>query len=128
MTGAARLARALRPLLLSAVLASTTLVLGGLLICFAHHPSYLFTHEDLAKLENPGAARVDVEGVLRDAARLHGQALTLVGLMVLMVAPIVSVLLAAVFFAHARDWRMAVVCTVVLALLLLSALLGRASG
>jgi uncharacterized membrane protein len=128
MTHDARLLRALRQLIRFAVVGSVSLVLLGMLLCFAHHPAYLFSSDEMMVLKNPGSAMASEGSILLSALRLHGQSVTLTGLMILMVTPIAGVLLAVAFFLRERDWRMATVCAAVLVLLLLSALLGKAAG
>ncbi|MCG6963439.1 MAG: DUF1634 domain-containing protein [Acidobacteria bacterium] len=128
MSTAVRLSRALRPLMQVAVVGSVGLILFGMSLCFVRHPSYLFSPAELAILSNPGAAKVSEEEVFVAAAHLEGQAIVLLGLMTLMVTPIVSVFLAVAFFVRARQWAYAAISVAVLLLLLLSALLGRASG
>lgn len=128
MSTTVRLSRALQPLLRVAVIGSVGLILFGMTLCFIRHPSYLFSPGELAVLSNPGGAKVDAGEVLVAAAHLEGQAIVLLGLMSLMVTPIVSVFLATAFFVRARQWAYAAISGTVLLLLLLSALLGRASG
>lgn len=128
MSATGRLSRALQPLLRVAVIGSVGLILFGMTLCFVRHPSYLFSPDELAILSNPGAAKVSEGEVFVAAAHLEGQAIVLLGLMTLMVTPIVSVLLATAFFVRDRQWTFAAVTGTVLLLLLLSALLGRASG
>ncbi len=128
MSSTIRLSRALQPLLRVAVIGSVALILLGMTLCFVRHPSYLFSPAELAVLSNPGGAKVSAGEVFVGAAHLQGQAVVLLGLMTLMVTPIVSVFLATAFFVRARQWSFAAVSGTVLLLLLLSALLGRASG
>lgn len=124
----ARLSRILRPWLKLAVIGSVSLMLLGMTICFVRHPGYLFSGAGLSVLAAPGLAKVGVWKVLTAAARSDGQAIALLGLMGLMVTPVVTVLIATVFYARARDWTYTAISGAVLLLLLLSALLGRASG
>jgi uncharacterized membrane protein len=60
----------------------------------------------------------------REAGRFHGPAITTLGLLVLMVTPIMRVVVLLVGWAARRDWLFAAVALVVLALLILSLLLG----
>ncbi len=124
----ARLARLLRPWLKLAVIGSVSLMLLGMTICFVRHPGYLFSDAGLSVLAAPGLAKVTAGRVLAAAAHTDGQAIALLGLMGLMVTPVVSVFIAVVFYLRARDWTYAAISAGVLFLLLLSALLGRASG
>jgi len=128
MISDAALVRSLRRMLRVALTATAGLILVGVVLCFAHHPDYLVSPEDLAMLQRPGAARVNEWQVLRDAAALHGRPLALSGLMLLMVTPIVTVAATAVWFVRARQWPIAFVTLAVLALLLFSAVLGRPGG
>jgi uncharacterized membrane protein len=124
----ARVLRPVRWVLRLGVGASVALVLLGVAISFARHPSYLVSAGQLAILKSPGGARVAEGGILLAALHLQGQALVLSGLMILMVTPLAGVLAALVSFAVSRRWAFSLIGVVVLGLLLLSALLGRAGG
>lgn len=125
---ASPLARLLRPMLLVGVYGSYALIALGVLVCFLHHPGYLFSNTDLEVLKSPGSAKVDVTGVMCEAARLHGQGLVLVGLMLLMATPFLGVALSLAYFVRERQRAFVIIAATVLALLLLSLLLGSAAA
>jgi uncharacterized membrane protein len=127
VTGDARVVRRLRNVIQLGVAASMALILGGMLVCFLHHPSYLFSADEMAVLKDPGGAKVNEGRILLAALGLRGQAVVLSGLMILMVTPIAAVLVALVSFVGNRKWAFTVISATVLLLLLLSAVLGRAS-
>ena len=106
---------------------STVVVLSGMALCFLHHPSYIFSHEALAKLTTPGlAAPESVAQVFADAFRLRGQGMVLAGLIWLMATPVVGVVATLVRFVRGRDRVFTALALVVLSMLLLSLVLGKA--
>ena len=122
------LARLLRPMLIVGVYGSFALIMAGVLLCFFHHPGYLFSTSDLDILTAPGAAKVNVADVFREASHLRGQGMVLVGLILLMATPFLGVTLSLGYFLRARQRSFVVVTATVLTLLLLSLVLGRAAG
>ena len=125
---ASPLARLLRPMLAVGVYGSFALISLGVLLCFFHHPGYLFSTRDLDILTSPGAAKVDVAAVFREASHLRGQGMVLVGLILLMATPFLGVTLSLGYFLRERQRAFVVVTATVLALLLLSLVLGKAAG
>ncbi len=112
-------------LLRAGVLTSMTFVAAGLVLMFVHHPSYLRSSEDLRRLTSPGAAfphsLAEVGAGLREA---RGQAVVALGLILLILTPILRVAVSIVAFALRRDRPFVLVTSAVLALLLVSFLLG----
>ncbi len=114
-------------LLRGGVIVSMTTILVGMVLMFVHHPEYLKSAADLQRLTKPGAAfphsMLDVaDGVMA----AHGQAVVALGLLLLIATPIMRVAVAIVAFALERDRAFALISTVVLLVLLLSFLLGKA--
>jgi uncharacterized membrane protein len=111
------------------VVSSLTIVVAGLLLSFLHHTSYVSSPEDLRHLTQPGAAfphtLADVITGLRD---FRGQAVVMVGLLLLIATPILRVAVSVFVFVHQRDWAFVAITLVVLALLLTSFVLGKAGG
>jgi uncharacterized membrane protein YfcA/uncharacterized membrane protein len=96
--------RAISNVLRIGVLTSIGLILVGILVTFAHHPSYLVTPGDLDRLTHPGAAVPRTVGdVLRDAAALQGHAIVALGLLVLIATPLARVLVSIFAFVAERD-------------------------
>ncbi|HEY7026808.1 MAG TPA: DUF1634 domain-containing protein [Gemmatimonadales bacterium] len=121
--------RAISNVLRIGVLASIGLILVGILVTFAHHPSYLVTPGDLDRLTHPGAAVPRTVGdVLRDAAALQGHAIVALGLLVLIATPLARVLVSIFAFRAERDRTYVLITSLVLLLLLLSFALGGILG
>lgn len=114
-------------LLRGGVVISMATILAGLLLMFIHHPEYLDTAADLQRLTTPGAAfRFTLTDVVGGAAAGHGQAFVALGLLLLIATPIMRVAVAIVGFALQRDRTFTVISTVVLLVVLISFLVGRA--
>ena len=113
-------------LLLGGGVISMATVLLGLLLMFIHHPDYLQSAADLQRLTTPGAAFPNTLGeVARGAAAGRGQAVVVLGLLLLIATPILRVAVSLVGFALQRDRTYTVICAVVLIVLLISFLLGK---
>jgi uncharacterized membrane protein len=104
---------------------SLVTILIGLLLMFLHHPDYLRSSADLSRLINPGAAFPhSIREVMRGAYVLSGQAIVAVGLCMLIATPILRVAVSIVLFGIERDRAFVVITSTVLAVLLISFLLG----
>lgn len=114
-------------LLRAGVLISLTLICLGTAISFIRHPAYMTSSVSLGHLTAPGAAfprtAADVAAGVRQG---RGQAIVTLGLMVLIATPVVRVAVSAVAFAWLRDRVFALIALTVLALLVLSFVLGSA--
>jgi len=116
-------------LLLGGVLVSMATVLVGVVLMFVHHPEYLQAAADLAHLTQPGAAFPHTLSELAGGvAAGRGQAVVALGLLLLIATPILRVAVSVVGFALERDRAYTVICGLVLVLLVISFLLGKASG
>jgi len=98
--------------LLAGVTLSGILLIVGLIVTLAHgHPQPVGTPPSLA-------------AVLHHALEGNGVAVMRLGLLILMATPVARVAILAVGWAAAKNWRFALACLVVLALLGLSLALG----
>ena len=109
------------------VLTSLAIVVLGTVVTFVHHPEYLNRPPALENLTTPGngfshTLREVVTG-LRD---FRGQAIVMVGLLLLIATPVVRVGVSIFAFAYEHDRRYVVITTIVFLLLLLSFVLGKA--
>jgi uncharacterized membrane protein len=98
--------------LLGGVVVSAALLIAGLTITLATGRESVAHHDSLL-------------AVASAAARLDGPALTVLGLLALMVTPILRVIVLAIGWSLARDWRFAAVALVVLGTLIVSMTIGR---
>jgi uncharacterized membrane protein len=108
------------------VAVSVLIIVGGTILSFVHHPSYLDSAADLQRLTTPGAAFPhtlhDVGVGLREG---RGQSLVALGLILLIATPILRVAVSIVAFLYQRDRAFVLITAVVLLLLLLSFVLGK---
>jgi len=113
-------------LLLGGVVASMTTVLVGVMLSFVHHPEYLKSAADLARLTTPGAAfPCTIGDVARGVIAGRGQAVVAFGLILLIATPIMRVAVSLVGFALQRDRTYTIISAVVMVVLLISFLLGK---
>ncbi len=114
-------------MLLGGVAISMATVFLGLLVMFAHHPDYLRSAADLRRLTSPGAASPKtIADVARGVVAGRGQAVVTLGLLLLIATPILRVAVSAIAFALQRDRIYTAISAAVLAVLLISFLLGKA--
>ena len=114
-------------LLLVGVVGSIATILLGVVLTFIHHPQYLESTADLARLTTPGVAVPHRLGdVLRGVLAGRGQAVVALGLLLLIATPILRVAVSVIGFALARDRTYTLITAAVLAVLLFSFLLGKA--
>jgi uncharacterized membrane protein len=108
------------------VMVSLMLVLGGMVLTFFHHPDYFYSVEALQRLTAEGSRPHQLSDVMAGVMATRGQAIAMVGLLVMMVIPVARVALSLFIFRQQRDRVFVGVTSVVLALLVLSFLLGQA--
>lgn len=108
------------------VVLSLSLVSAGMVLTFFHHPDYFSSAQALQRLTAPEHVPHSLSDVLSGVAAVRGQAVVMVGLMVLMATPVLRVALSLLIFGRQRDRVFVGVTSVVLGLLLLSFLLGKA--
>jgi uncharacterized membrane protein len=100
-------------------------ILVGLGLMFIHHPDYLRSSANLARLTHPGAALPhSLREVLEGVGMLRGQAVVALGLILLILTPILRVAVSIAAFAAERDRVFVIVTSVVLAILLIAFFLG----
>jgi uncharacterized membrane protein len=108
------------------VITSIVIITAGMVVSFVHHPDYFRDRADLQRLTAPGAAfphtLCDVIAGVED---MRGQAIVAVGLLVLLITPVVRVAISVLAFLFERDHAFTIITIIVLALLLLSFVLGR---
>ena len=104
-------------------------VIAGTVLSFVHHPEYLTSPPALQRLTTPGVAfpRTPSE-VLQGLAQLSGQAVIVVGLLILVATPVLRVAVSIVGFIYERDWTFVAITSIVLGMLILSFVLGKAAG
>jgi uncharacterized membrane protein len=119
---------AISRLLRGGVVLSISVVILGAVLSFVHHPSYVRSKPALSELTDAQRAYPHTIGdVLRGVARGRGQAVIMLGLLLLIATPLARVALSIGIFAVARDRLYVAITTAVLLLLLVSFAAG-ASG
>lgn len=105
---------------------SVAVIVLGVILFFARHPEYRATGSDYRRLL--GGSREfphTVAEVLVGLLSMRGQALVMVGLFLLIATPVMRVAVSIVAFLHQSDRRFALIAAGVLALLVLSFVLGK---
>lgn len=121
--------RLISDVLRTGVAASLLLVVAGTIVSFVRHPDYMSSATELRRLTAPGAAFPHtVNDVVRGVRSGRGQAIVTVGLLLLVATPVLRVAVSIVAFALQRDRIYAIISAVVLAILLLSFMLGKAGA
>lgn len=122
----ARLEVVLATLLRAGVVVSVVLMLAGVLVSFMRHPDYMTDPHTLARLTTPGAAFPhDPRTLISEVLHVRGRAIMTLGLLVLIATPVLRVAASVVAFLLQRNWRFAIVTSLVLTVLLISMLLGK---
>ncbi len=107
------------------VLSSVLCVLAGTVISFVHHPEYLSSPIALHHLTESGAAFPrTLRDVFLGVRDMRGQAIVVVGLLLLILTPVMRVAVSIFLFHHQRDRIFTLITTIVLCLLLASFVLG----
>jgi uncharacterized membrane protein len=116
-------------LLRGGVLLSIGVVVIGLVFTFVHHPQYVTSKAELGTLTSPDAVYPHtVHDVVAQAAGQHGQAIVMLGLLLLIATPIARVAFSVAAFIVERDRVYVVITIIVLVLLVLSLLFGGSEG
>jgi uncharacterized membrane protein len=114
-------------LLRTGVCASLTIILFGSIVTFVHHPSYHQSGADLPHLVGKNAEFPHTLGQTWNALReFRGQAIVIVGLLLLILTPVMRVAISILAFAYEEDWNFVWITSVVLLFLLISFFLGKA--
>lgn len=109
------------------VTTSLVLIAAGTLVSFLGPGGYGSQAGELARLTGPGGAFPrSFSWLLGGLLHLNGSAVIVAGLILLIATPVLRVAVSIVSFAKERDRPFVVITSVVLGLLLLSLLLGRA--
>ncbi len=126
---AGRIELLISTLLRTGVLTSIAIIAAGTIISFVHHPSYLRSVEEVRRLTQPGAAFPRTLRQVYDGLfDFRGQAFVALGLVLLIATPVARVAVSVLIFIAERDRIFTLVTSIVLALLLLSFVLGRVAG
>ncbi len=113
-------------LLRTGVIASLTIILIGTILSFVHHPAYVSSSAELQHLTQTGAAfPYTWRDVMAGVKDLRGQAIVVVGLLLLIATPIGRVAVSILAFIYQRDRVYTLITLAVLCLLLLSFVLGK---
>ena len=109
------------------VATSLLFVAAGTLLSVLQGGGYGTQPSEVARLIGPGGSFPRTAGwLLGGIVRLDGQAVIVTGLILLIATPVVRVAVSIVSFARERDRPYVLITTVVLGLLLLSLVLGKA--
>lgn len=107
------------------VLASLVIVTLGIVVTLVRHPEYLTSRTELAHLTSMNAVFPhSVREVMASVLSFRGRGLVLLGLFVLIATPVVRVAISIVAFAVQGDRVFVVITSCVLAILLLSFVVG----
>jgi uncharacterized membrane protein len=118
---------AISRLLRGGVTISIGIVLCGVLITFLHHPSYISSRPALRQLTGPEAVFPHtIPAVFHQAAEEKGQAIVMIGLLLLIATPVARVAFSIAVFALQHDRLYVGITTTVLILLIISFAFGAA--
>jgi uncharacterized membrane protein len=110
------------------VLTSLAVILAGTLVTFLHHPEYVSSPQELARLTEAGASFPHtLRDVVAGVAALRGQAIVVLGLLILIATPVLRVAVSILVFLEQRDRTYVAITVTVLTLLILSFFLGGAA-
>ncbi len=124
---AERMERVIATTLRAGVVLSVAVMLVGLALTFAHHPNYA-TSPDARRQVTGDDYRFahNLSETMHGLVRLEGRSIVTLGLLLLIATPVLRVAFSLVLFAGQRDRAYTAITATVLALLLISFLLGRA--
>ena len=110
------------------VLTSLGVILVGTLVTFIHHPDYVSSPQELARLTQGGAAFPHtIRDLVAALAELRGQAIVVLGLLVLIATPVARVAVSILLFLEEHDRVYVAITAAVLLLLILSFVVGSAA-
>lgn len=116
-------------LLRTGVAVSALLVVSGMILVFHHHPDYRSSKDELRALTSASTPYPHtIPDVLRSVRDGRGQGIAMLGLLLLIATPVARVAVSIVLFAIERDWQYVIITMLVLALLVLSFVLGAVSS
>ena len=116
-------------LLRAGVVISLIVILAGTFLTFWHHRQYVTSPDSIRELTGAGCEFPhDLRSVAASTMAGQGRGLVVAGLLVLICTPVLRVALTLVVFLVEKDRAYVVLSAIVLALLTVSFLLGRAGG
>jgi uncharacterized membrane protein len=111
------------------VVTSLSIVVLGTVLTFVHHRDYFSSHEQLHRLTSPPADFPRTATQIWQGVRHGGgEAVIMAGLLLLLATPVLRVAVSILAFIYEKDGTFVIITATVLALLLLSFVLGRATG
>jgi len=106
-------------------IASFCIVMLGMIVSFIHHPDYLRSPEELARLTKSGALFPHtLQSIWTGLLNFRGQAIVEAGLILLILTPVMRVLVSIFAFIVQKDRNFIAISSLVFLLLILSFLLG----
>lgn len=116
-------------LLRAGVVLSLVVILAGTLLTFWHHRDYMTNSTSIRELTGAGwEFPHDLRAVAASALAGEGRGLVVGGLLILILTPVMRVALTLVMFFVEKDRPYVLLSAIVLALLTISFLLGKAGG
>jgi uncharacterized membrane protein len=111
------------------VTVSVAIVFAGIVFTFVHHPDYFSSRPALGNLIDAQRNYTSsMGGVMTGVAAHRGQAIAMLGILLLIATPVARVAVSIAIFVVERDWLYVAITSIVLLLLLLSFALGAAGG
>jgi len=111
------------------VVTSLAVVVIGTVVSFTRHPDYLSSNTDLHQLTAHAAIFPHTLGDTVTSLRHgEGRGIIILGLLLLVATPVMRVAVSILGFVYEKDMTFVLITATVLALLLLSFVLGRAEG
>jgi uncharacterized membrane protein len=104
---------------------SLALVVLGTVVTFVQHPSYVSQSSELNRLVTPGSKFPHaIRDLAAGLAQFQGEAIVILGLLVLIATPVMRVAISVLAFIYQGDRLFTLITSVVLCLLLFSLFLG----
>jgi len=111
------------------VVSSLIVVVLGLIFSFLHHPAYAHSGAEFQRVISADHPTWhSLSGLASGLAHFRGEAIIMVGLLLLIATPVMRVAVSIVAFVVERDAVFVIVTAFVLAMLILSFVLGKAGG
>ena len=107
---------------------SLILIFVGMALTLARQPAVASAHVLEGVGEGTSAFPHTIAAVVRELRHADGPAVVMAGILLLIVTPALRVVGSIVAFAHQRDRTFVVISSLVIALLILSLIVGRAGG
>jgi uncharacterized membrane protein len=111
------------------VVTSLMVVVAGLILSFVHHPAYIHSTAELQQVTSPDRPTFQsLPALMTGIKEFRGEAIIMVGLLLLIATPVMRVAVSIIAFMIERDWTFVLITSFVLAMLILSFFLGRVEG